>query len=94
MYKVKCYNCYGTKQFVIECKKTKYGEDKNKALTTKKKDWADSLDSDDEVNYALMADAYSDFAYDTDNISELRLFLKQLHISFKNQILEIERIKS
>ncbi|KAL8135039.1 hypothetical protein AgCh_009891 [Apium graveolens] len=38
-----------------DCKKGK--SDKGKALFTKKKSWTDSLDSEDEVNYALMANA-------------------------------------
>ena len=33
-------------------------------------------------------------AFETDNISELRLFLKNLHVSYRDQTLENERIKS
>lgn len=63
-----------------------------------------SLDSDEKVNYALMINTDSDsaaspdnvrhasFAYDTVNISELRLFLNQLHTIFKNQTSENEII--
>ena len=64
----------------------------------------DSSESEDEeVNYALMANTEeviesqekvspTFFDFDTDNISELRSFLKSLHISFKSQSLENTRI--
>ena len=34
------------------------------------------------------------YAYNTDNISELILYLKNLHVSYRDQTLENERIKS
>ncbi|KAK1362941.1 hypothetical protein POM88_038502 [Heracleum sosnowskyi] len=86
--------------FASECKKTK-------ALITSSKDWMDSSsESDTEVvNYALMANtddtAIPDdkvlntvFDFDTDNASELRHFLKSLHISFRSQTAENSRILS
>lgn len=91
--------------FVTKCKKAKSGKNSSKAFITKKKDWADSSDSNEEVNCALMVNFDTDsaastdkvpqtcFAYDTDNISKLRLFLMHLHTIFKNQSLENERIK-
>jgi hypothetical protein len=84
-----------------ECKKGKA-----KALITSSKSWMDSSDSEEEeVNYALMASIEDNatpdtkvpntiFDFDTDNVSELRLFLKSLHISFKSQSLENARILS
>ena len=86
----------------LSARKTNYG--KAKALITEKKDWMDSSDSDKEVNYALMANVEAEvslpekvpnvkYNFDTDNMSELKYFLKNLHLSFKSQTLENERIK-
>lgn len=59
-----------------------------------------------EVNYALMANIdnssevfeskvpHSTLAFDTEDITELRLFLKNLHVSYRDQTLENERLKS
>ncbi|KAK1369394.1 hypothetical protein POM88_035486 [Heracleum sosnowskyi] len=98
--KVRCYKCNGMGHFASECKKTK-------ALITSSNDWMDSSsESDTEVvNYALMANtddtAIPDdkvlnivFDFDTDNASELRHFLKSLHISFRSQTAENTRILS
>ncbi|KAK1373223.1 hypothetical protein POM88_029416 [Heracleum sosnowskyi] len=98
--KVRCYKCNGMGHFASECNKTK-------ALITSSKDWMDSSsESDTEVvNYALMANAdvtaapddkvlNTIFDFDTDNASELRRFLKSLHISFRSQTAENTRILS
>ncbi|MGI4673525.1 hypothetical protein ACR2XN_29100, partial [Klebsiella pneumoniae] len=67
------------------------------ALFTKGRDWADTSDSDEDVNYALMASHVNEsenselkvppttYAYNTDNISELRIYLKALHISYRDR---------
>ena len=58
------------------------------------------------MNYALMATTneepespkpkvpHTTHAFDTDSISELRIFLKSMHVSYRDQTLENERIKS
>ena len=53
--KVRCYNCDGMGHFANECKKTKKAP--GKALITGNKDWMDSDSEDEEVRYALMANA-------------------------------------
>ncbi|KAK1394100.1 hypothetical protein POM88_013156 [Heracleum sosnowskyi] len=98
--KVRCYKCNGMGHFASECKKTK-------ALITSSKDWMDSSSESDTkvVNYALMANTDDTtipddkvlntvFDFDTDNASELRRFLKSLHISFRSQTAENSRILS
>ncbi|KAL8115933.1 hypothetical protein AgCh_022431 [Apium graveolens] len=102
--KIKCYNCDEPDHFATECKKTKHGKGKNKALITSSKDWIDSLDSgNEETCYALMArfDAptssdskvsTSFFSFDIEDISELKSILKSLHGNFKNKILENNRL--
>ncbi|KAK1372291.1 hypothetical protein POM88_028484 [Heracleum sosnowskyi] len=87
---------------IPKCKKGK----SEKALITKGKDWADTSDSDEDVSYALMATVedksetsenkvpLTTYAYDIDNISELRIYLKNIHVSYRDQTLENERIKS
>ena len=72
---------------------------------TKKMDWDDTSDSDKEVNYALMVNVesssetsnmkvpHSILAFDTED-TELRFFLENMDVSFRDQTLENERIKS
>ncbi|KAK1403290.1 hypothetical protein POM88_002895 [Heracleum sosnowskyi] len=99
---IQCYKCKEMGHYAPECKKGK----SEKALISKGKDWADTSDSDDGENYALMATVRDEtessenkvplttYAYDTDNISELRVYLKSVHVSYRDQTLENERIKS
>ena len=53
---IQCYKCKEMGHYAPECKKSKT----EKALFTKGRDWADTSDSDEDVNYALMATAQSD----------------------------------
>ncbi|KAK1384550.1 hypothetical protein POM88_022285 [Heracleum sosnowskyi] len=98
--KIRCYKCNGMGHFATECKKAK-------ALITSSKDLMDSSSEFDTevVNYALMANTNETdvpdekvpntvFDFDTDNASELRSFLKSLHISFRSQSAENTRILS
>ncbi|KAL8097602.1 hypothetical protein AgCh_030654 [Apium graveolens] len=101
---VKCYNCGKRGHISPDCKKGK--SDKGKALVTKKKSWTDTSDSEDEVNYVLMenVDSSTDtaelkvpqttFVFHTDDIIELRLYLKTMFISFRDQTLTCERLTS
>ncbi|KAL8156039.1 hypothetical protein AgCh_001205 [Apium graveolens] len=86
---------------------TKKGKsDKGKALVTKKKSWTDTSDFENEENYALMVNAYSSpetvelkvpqttYAFNTNDITELRLYLKTMFISYKDQTLTCERLTS
>ncbi|KAL8109718.1 hypothetical protein AgCh_025716 [Apium graveolens] len=102
--KERCYNCVGIGQFTADCRKPK--DEKKQALISRKRNWDDSSDSDDGVNYALMEKAdledenvelkvpQTTLTFDTDDIYELRLFPKSLHVSFRDQTLENNRIKS
>jgi hypothetical protein len=100
--KLRCYNCDGLGHIAAECKK-----DKAQALITSSKSWMDSSDSEEEEeeNHALMAFTEDPsapdvkvppvmFDLDTNDISELKLFIRSLHISFKSQTLENNRIVS
>ena len=69
-------------------------------------DWDDTSDSDKEVNYALMVNVesssqtfeikvpHSILAFDTDDTAELRIFLENMDVSFRDQTFENDRIKS
>ncbi|KAL8108710.1 hypothetical protein AgCh_024977 [Apium graveolens] len=97
--KEKCYNCDGLGHFAAECRKPI--AEKKQALIIKKRNWDDSSDSDDGINYALMENAnaetdnaelkvhQSTLAFDTDDIYELRLFLKSLHTNLGKTTQEI-----
>ncbi|KAL8102540.1 hypothetical protein AgCh_027156 [Apium graveolens] len=101
---VKCYNCGERGHISPDCKKGK--SDKGQALITKNKNWAYTSDSEEEVYYALMANADSSsetaelkvpqttLAFHTDDITELRLYLKTMFISFRDQTLTNKRLTS
>ncbi|KAL8146231.1 hypothetical protein AgCh_004103 [Apium graveolens] len=92
--KERCYNCDGLGHFVADCRKSR--AEKKHALISKKRNWDDSSDSDDGINYALMANAnveadsaelklpQSTLAFDTGNKSENTMLKK------KNDYLQIE----
>ena len=102
--KVRCYNCGEKGHISPDCKKGK--SDKGKALVTKQKSWTDSSDSDDEVTYALMANTddspetaelkvpQTTYAFHTDDITELRLYLKTMFVSYRDQTLTCDRLTS
>ncbi|KAL8107460.1 hypothetical protein AgCh_024026 [Apium graveolens] len=101
---VKCYNCGEKGHISPDWKKVR--SDKGKALVTKKKSWTDTSDSEGEVNYALMANANSSsdaaelkvpqttYAFRTDDINELRRYLKTMFIIYRDQTLTSERLTS
>ncbi|KAL8132325.1 hypothetical protein AgCh_007988 [Apium graveolens] len=101
---VKCYNCGERCHISPDCKKGK--SDRGKALVTKKKRWTYTSDSEHEVNYALMANAdgspetaelkarQTTYAFHTDDITELRLYLKTMFISYRDHTLTCERLTS
>ena len=88
--------------FANECKKTKKAP--GKALITGNKDWMDSDSEDEEVRYALMANAdepkastsekvhTTNYNCDLNSVSELRCFLNSLNTSFRSQSLENSRL--
>ena len=102
--KVRCYNCDGMGHFATECKKAK--KTQGKALITGNKDWMDSDSEDEEVSYALMANAdetkastsdkvhTTNYNCDLNSVSEMRCFLNSLHTSFRSQSLENSRFIS
>ncbi|MGI4673428.1 zinc finger CCHC domain-containing protein [Klebsiella pneumoniae] len=93
---IQCYKCQEMGHYAPECKKSKI----EKALITKGRDWADTSDSDEEVNYALMASIEpedselkvpsSTLAYNIDDISELRIYLKALHVSYRDRSINVQ----
>ena len=100
--KVRCYNCDGMGHFANECKKAK--KQPGKALITGNTDWMDSDSDEEEVRYALMANAdepiastsekvhTTNYNCDLNSVSELRSFLNSLHTSFRSQTLENTRL--
>ncbi|KAL8092703.1 hypothetical protein AgCh_034819 [Apium graveolens] len=101
---VKCYNCGEKCHISPDCKKVK--SDKGKPLVTKKKSWTDTSDFESEENYVLMANADSSsdaaelkvpqttYVFHTDDINELRKYLKTMFISYRDQTLTCERLTS
>ena len=103
--KIKCFNYDGVGHYANECRKPKAGKGESKALISSSKSWLDESDSEEEEenNYALMAE-FEDaapitekvplncYGFDIDNMSELKSFLKSLHMNFKNQSLENARL--
>ena len=102
--KIKCFNCDGIGHYANECRKPKASKGNSKALITSSKNWLDESDSEEEdKSYALMAE-FEDatpiaekvpqncYSFDIDNMSELKSFLKSLHMNFKSQSLENARL--
>jgi len=92
--KVKCYNCDKLGHYATECR------NKGKALITSTKNWMNSSESEEEVNYALMSKMETPekvihpvFNIDIDDISELKRYPKHQHLDFKNQSQENARLK-
>ncbi|KAL8088485.1 hypothetical protein AgCh_038310 [Apium graveolens] len=102
--KERCYNCDGLGHFAADCRKPR--AKKKQALISRKRNWDDSSDSDDRINYVLMENIdaetnkdelkvpQSTFAFDIDDSCELKIFLKNIHVSFRGQTLENNIIKS
>ena len=101
--KIKCFKCDGTGHYANECMKPKSSKGGGKALITSNRNWLDESDSEEEQNYALMAE-FEDaslitekvpqnvYIFNTDNLSDLKYFLKSLHTNFKSQSLENFRL--
>ena len=96
--KVKCFHCDGIGHYANESKKPKASKGSGRALITTNRDWLDELGFDEEKSYALIAEfvdaspitetvPQNAYSFYTDNLSELKSFLKSLHINFKNQSL-------
>ena len=101
--KIKCFNCDGIGHYANEFKRPKASKGSGKALISSSKNWLDEYDSDEEQSYALMAE-FEDasqiaekvpqniYNFDTDNMSDLKSFLKSMHINFKCHLLENARL--
>ena len=94
--KIKCFNCDGIGHYANECRKPKASKGNSKALITSSNNWLDESDSEEEdKSYALMAE-FEDatpiaekepqncYSFDIDNMTEMKSFLKYLHINFKS----------
>ena len=102
--KIKCFNCDGIGHYANECRNPKASRGNSKALITSSKNWLDeSYSEEEDKSYALMAEfedatliaekvPQNSYSFDTDNMSELKSFLKSLHINFKSQSLENARL--
>ncbi|KAL8110327.1 hypothetical protein AgCh_026159 [Apium graveolens] len=82
--KERCYNCDGLGHFVTDYRKPI--AEKKQALISKKRNWDDSSDSDDAINYALMAIVNAET-----NNAELK---KQLKQKLKDLYMKDKREKS
>ena len=91
--------------YVPDSKIPKISKDSGKALVISNADRMDSSDSEEEVNYTLMANVEDGsqssetvpnivYDFDTDNMSKLKSFLRSLHISYRSQSQENSRIIS
>ena len=92
--KIKCFNCDGIGHYTNECRKPKASKGSGKALILSSKNWLDESESDEEQSYALMVE-FEDvspiakkvpqniYSFDTYNMSDLKSFLKSMHINLK-----------
>ena len=101
--KIKCFNCDRIGHYTTECRKPKASKGSGKAFISSSKNWLDESDSDEEQSYALMAEfenvtptaekvPQNIYSFDIDNMSDLKSFLKSMHINFKSQSLENARL--
>ena len=83
----------------MNARKPKASKGSGKAFISSSKKWLVESDSDEEQSYALMAEfedasptvekvPQNTYSFDTDNMYDLKSFLKSMHINFKSQSLE------
>ena len=101
--KIKCFNCDGIGHYANECRKPKASKGSGKEFISSSKNCMNEYDSDEEQNYALMAE-FEDatpitekvpkniYSFEKNNMSDLKSFLKSMHINFKSQSLENVRL--
>ena len=101
--KIKCFNCDGICHYANECRKPKASKGSGKAFISSSKNWLDEFEFDEEKSYALMEE-FEDaaptaekvpqniYSFDTNNMSELKSFLKSMYINFKSHPLENARL--
>ena len=86
-----------------ECRKPKASKRSGKAFISSSKNWLDESAPDEEQSYALMAEfedvsptdekvPQNTYSFDTNNMFDLKSFLKSMHINFKSQSLENARL--